>query len=398
MPIDTQEVRYVFVVNDYFHHGGHVKSFLAQFDSLRDGLNRFLIVSSVGGFVVENRERLGIPQSCMLLIDQRRLRVFRFSTPLFLALRRVAVDGCIFHVYSDECYFSASLAKAFSKKNVALIHSVMGGPSPFPVLRSTDLYVAVAPEQLRLVERQYYSGSMPFRENCVVIKNRILFSHEVAPFVLDGHSRRFVLVVTRFDADKVVTLDRLKELLSALPNDLDVVFAGKGPLEERYRERFAARPNIKFVGFRRDIAAFYKNAFVVLGMGRSILEPMMQGVPAILVGFDGIDTLENLESVEFAAERNFAGRELFRRASIEEAVTRIVECSHADTGLRMDFVDYLNSEFRADLFRFKFLVALDRAEIRPVSVSLSIGEYCKYSFRRLGRMLERLWARIMLRF
>lgn len=395
MQINKHEMQYVFVVNDFFQHGGHVKSFLAQFDSLRGELEQFLIVCAVGGFIFENRERLDIPERSIILIEQRRLRVWRFSLRLFLTLRRIGATGCIFHVYSDECYFSASLAKAFCK-NVALVHSVMGGPSPFPVLRSTDLYVAVAPEQIRLVAKQYYAEGIPEGANFVVIKNRILPQNEAGGVVSDDIAENYVLVVTRFDPDKIVTLDRLKSILLELPRDIDVVIAGKGALESEYREALRLRENIRFVGFRRDISAFYKNACVVLGMGRSILEPMMQGVPAILVGFDGIDTLDSLESVAFASERNFAGREVYEHATVEKAAHRVVECSLARPQLFKNVLDYLNGEYRADLFRYKYFAALCDTEARSINLMLAVKEYWDYSVKRFGRICKRFLTRVML--
>jgi len=372
---------YIFVLEDYHQHGGHVKSFFSQFMALKESLAHFHIVCSKDGFVSQNLEKFGIEERDISTYPLNDLRKWKFSLRLSNIIRGHLKDNAVLHVYSPECYFSALLAKK-GFKNVVLVHSVLGGPLPFMCLPSTDLYIAVSKEQK---ERVAHSEK---RCNIVVIKNRIKIETNIKSSVSKKNKRKFVLVVSRYDKEKIKSLSTIEKVVKKIPKNIDVVFVGEGNILDEYSLRFQNFPNVRFIGYEKNILKFKNEAGVVLGMGRSILEFMLHGTPAILTGFNGIQLLDTVESVKFASNFNFSGRELLHPGTPKETANKIKEYIFQNGKIEQKIVSYLQDEYEASIFPKKYMKALKNVNGKKTHTIQIVREYLYISLLRITNYIK----------
>jgi len=107
---------------------------------------------------------------------------------------------------------------------------------------------------------------------------------------------KILLFVGRLDNDKnaIFIIDILYELLKIDPiNNYCAVFVGKGPLEERMKQKadkLGISKNVYFAGFRNDLASFYYNSDIFIfprfemkkeGLGLVIVEAQAAGLPIL---------------------------------------------------------------------------------------------------------------------
>lgn len=381
----------VFVINDYFGHGGHVKSFLSQFSELRQHLHSFHVICADGGYFFHNRKKFGLAENEVTAVDMRNLKHFYFSYCLYCTIKKKLADNAILHVYYGDCYFSCLLAKTHFK-NVSLFCSIMGGPSPFPRLPSADCYIAVSPEQL--IQVGATNTTLIERGKTAIVKNRLSVDPHLTKVMQQSELKRGILIVTRFDPDKTESLELLAKIALAIPENISIRFAGTGQLLDQFKIRFSGKKNIEFLGFCQDFSEYYKNTSVVLGMGRSILEFMLNGMPAVLVGFVGTQLLDDLDSVAFASERNFAGRTILREPSFSDLILYIIRRTNSFTPLNSQVREFLYREYSVEQFTQRYADILDKSQPLETGRLQFILEYFYIFFRRIIRCVKRKLTRL----
>lgn len=388
---EEDNIQILFVVNDFFKHGGHVKSFYSQFTALRKSLYSFHIICARQGYIELNAHNLYIEKEHFTTVPQKHLRKWQFSILLYKEIKKHMKDDMVLHLYSCECYFSALLAKTKFKK-IKLINSVMGGPNPFPLLKSTDLYIAVSSEQLTFALKNINkkSESSYHEDRAIVIKNRIQVLEKNDPKRnFEKKTTKAVLIITRFDVDKLNSLRLIRKIVINIPPEIPIIFAGTGTILPRYQQMFTSFRNVEFIGYCGNLKDYVNKSLVVLGMGRSILEFMMQGVPGILVGFSGIQLLDNIDEVSFASDYNFSGRSVVNIVTPEEAANRIASLkADQQYSIAPDVKEYLEKEYSINHFAEKYYAAVKKIYPSKVKVANVFYEYLLVQYLRVVKFIR----------
>lgn len=87
-----------------------------------------------------------------------------------------------------------------------------------------------------------------------------------------------------------------------------------------------AVPKIEFIGWTADTQRYIREADVVLGMGRVILEGMAEGRLAVLVGYDAVHGVVTPERFDLMRRSNFSGRGLAKRTH-EDVAGELLQAS-----------------------------------------------------------------------
>ena len=116
-------------------------------------------------------------------------------------------------------------------------------------------------------------------------------------------------------------------------------------------------------------------AGVVLGMGRSILEFMLHGVPGILVGYNGIELLENIENVKFASSYNFSGRKVLNNIDSSICSQHIISYIETEKPLNNEILTFLKNEYLVVFFKDKYLKELKTVNASNISYLQVMQEY-----------------------
>lgn len=375
----------IFIINDYFGHGGHVKSFITHILSILKYTNKPInILCSNNGYLSNNIEIKSFKNINLYFTDMSKLRKLQFSYTLIKIIKNILQDNSILNIYSYECYFSALVAKSYFK-NISVINSVMGGPNPFPLLDSTDLYIAVSKEQKEYVLKNAYGENID-KEKVKIIKNRI----EINPSNFEKNKNEsYVLVVSRFDIGMKPSLNNISNILKNLPNNIPVKIAGTGEIIDEYKEVFKDYKNIEFLGYRKDLDKLREEAFVVLGMGRSILESLLNGKASILVGYKGIELLEDIKTVSFASDYNFAGRKIKNNIDLNICVEKITNYHQTRFLLNKEILDFLDKEYSIKYFNEKYEDIINNIKSHKTSKIQVFLEYFYIFFSRLKRKFNK---------
>lgn len=375
----------IFIINDYFGHGGHVKSFITHINSILEYKNKSInILCSYNGYLSNNAEIKNNKKINLYFTDMSKLRKFQFSYTLTKSIKNILQDNSILNIYSYECYFSIILAK-LNFKNISVINSVMGGPNPFPLLDSTDLYIAVSKEQKEYILKNAYGKDIN-KEKVKIIKNRIDIN--TSNFE-KNKNESYVLVVSRFDIGLKQSLNNISNILKDLPNNIPVKIAGTGEIIDEYKEVFKDYKNIEFLGYRKDLDELREEACVVLGMGRSILESLLNGKASILVGYNGIELLEDIKTVSFASDYNFAGRKIKNNVDIKICVEKIINYHQTRFLLNKEILDFLDKEYSIKYFNEKYEKIINSIKSHKTTKIQVFREYFYIFFSRLKRKFNK---------
>ena len=366
--------RFIFIINDQFW-GGHVKSFLAQFEQISEGINYFLICAK-NGYIENNLDKLTfIKKEKISLYNSKNLRVTQFNIILLKIVLKVIKNSDIIHVYSYECYFSVILCKIFYK-NIIILNSVMGGPNPFPKLKSTDAYLAVSEEQVEQVSKN--------NTNIYIIRNRI----STTPIQLNSNRPNNIMLVSRFDYDKKKALERTAYLLNNIPETIKIFIIGDGNYLENFKT-VIKRGNIEYKGYINNPLSYLNSCKLVIGMGRSILEFLLLGQPVILSGYSGIQPILSLEDAIFAAKFNFSARKVSKDFDIKEILNIIFSIIEGNNNFPFGEINkFIQNEYSVECFSAKYFHIIERLKSSSVNIFLIFYEYFNFNTKRLFRYLK----------
>ena len=179
------------------------------------------------------------------------------------------------------------------------------------VLESSQV-VSVSKEVSKLANEKFGVES-------VILPNSVSKTNGEVGVILKYTTQIRWLVASRLDRMKIKGIKKFITLINdeGLGN-IDI--AGDG--DARYSlEQFCASnnySNVKFLGMIKDVTKIIPKYDWCAGMGRFALESMEAGKPFILVGYDDIvRVMNNIDSVNIAAEVNFSGREMTRQSLVD---------------------------------------------------------------------------------
>lgn len=370
-------MKYVFIIDDPTY-GGHIKSFLAQFKSLKLNKN-YLILLPKYSYIYKNIEKYHfINKNNIVLYNPKGLNKLFFSIDLYnkLLLNINNEEDTIIHSYSQRCYFSCAFANIKFKKT-KFISSVMGGPIPFPFYKSANLHIGVSTEQI--------NRSKLDTKNYVMIANRIELKEK-----LDSNlsyeerlkTKTDVLFITRFDEDKRVPIVNAINTLHELSKKYNIKIIGDGEIKEEMQNLFLEKidkDKIEFLGFHKNPIEYCNQTAIVTGMGRSILEFMLKGVPSILIGFNSTMELFTLRNVKKAFDYNFSGR------NEEENKVLLYDTNFEE----IDIYDFLYEQYSVNLFKDKYNNLVKNLNNEKSSTLSIILEYLSFNMNRIMNKFKR---------
>lgn len=279
-------------VSSYFDYGGVERHILELSRGLIERGHKVVIVSG-DGLLVKESNQLGIKHFTL---------PFKFLNPFSYleTLRRLTkiINEFNIDILHAHRQTSALFCYQLSKNlNIPYIISVHGfWPKPYRCFTYylSDRMIAVSP----LIKRYLTSVFRIEKDRIKVIVNGIDFDtfNNTSPF--NSTSRRdFNLVyvgrLARKKGKIALKLIRQMAVVTKHIPSAKLLVVGGGAMLQRCREISKGSPNTKILGSGDNISEVYRQANVVLGCGRVILEAMACEVPVIAVlpkGYRGIIT------------------------------------------------------------------------------------------------------------
>lgn len=120
------------------------------------------------------------------------------------------------------------------------------------------------------------------------------------------------LLVSRLDSAKIPGVLEFVEVLLEMPG-MAVDICGDGPERSRIEDQFVtaiAGGRLRLLGTSASVQSMMPSYLGVAGMGRVVIEGMVQGLPIVLVGYDGVKGVLDDSLRERAAKSNYSGRGL----------------------------------------------------------------------------------------
>jgi GT2 family glycosyltransferase/glycosyltransferase involved in cell wall biosynthesis len=173
------------------------------------------------------------------------------------------------------------------------------------------------------------------------------------------------LYASRLDQAKVVGLKKLLVFVASGADDrLDI--AGDGPESDavrRWVQDSALGDRVRLLGAVEDLPSIMPRYGMVFGMGRVMLEALAAGVPACLVGYDGVKGVVTERLFEEAALANFSGRYLpiVESAELREQLASALESDTERLRLRLRVM----SDFSQSTVWKGFAGLLESTKARP---------------------------------
>lgn len=170
------------------------------------------------------------------------------------------------------------------------------------------------------------------------------------------------LMVSRLDAAKANGV--VQFVRAALPGLPGIDICGAGPAQDQLAEDLAAEiasGKVRMIGSSDKVSELMLAYAGVAGMGRVALEGLVQGLPVVLVGYDGVKGVVTEALYREAVASNFSGRGLMS-LSPEELRSQIAGVASVDHVRLMRLV---RAEHNPARIWNEFAVQIEQA--RPVS-------------------------------
>jgi hypothetical protein len=141
-----------------------------------------------------------------------------------------------------------------------------------------------------------------------------------------------ILAISRLVPSKKPAIEALlREIeLAALHQTIECVIVGEGPSQIELEQmgdlvmhNTDNRATVRFVGAFRVTASNLRQADLVVGQGRTVLEAIASGVPAAVCGNGGYFGLLTSESLPILATTNLTGRELQSSVNLADDLQRL---------------------------------------------------------------------------
>jgi len=312
--------------------GGAQQSALAMAREMRRHGNEVVFAGEVQGDAFAKTLQ-GEGFACINMPFSRKpLEVWRIARRLAAVCSREGIDVC--HAYYYTNYYFAWTASLLHRMP-PIAGTFCGGPGPRYHIPRLSPVIVFSEEQ-----KDVFTTEWDWRPDDLLVspgrveppaaqtfdRNALLSRYELNPQMLT------VLFVSRLSEDKRGSVEAIAQLAREIPARRlrwQILVAGGGALEGELRKlgrqlrQSANRTVIAVPGEQLKLEEFYACADIVAGVGRSIFDGMMRGMPALVVGGSGFAGLAAPETVRELAYYNFSGRNASEGAGVEELVAAI---------------------------------------------------------------------------
>lgn len=206
-------------------------------------------------------------------------------------------------------------------------------------------------------------------ERITVIPNRIklktVFDNVEEHYNLSGIDSVNILFTSRLDADKYNSVTNFIETASKVAAEhrkIDLTIAGAGDYIDKLKELVASTDNpylsIEIKGHVDDLIPAFEKAHIVVGKGRSVIEPIMMNRIGCVMGNDGKIEACTTDNFEHLYHYNFSGRNLNcdnPEATLKDLIDSMMSGTF-DTEVMKTAAEitrkYYSSEYLADKFHY----------------------------------------------
>lgn len=303
----------ILILAESFLNGGmetHIKTYIKNMQNYE-----FYLVVSDFNDCVENRKYF------------KKIYINNFKNEklgsLLLNIQKIIFNNNIdiIHSHTVETYVIASIL-AYRMKKIYMI--TIHGPFSFYVVKNqfNKIYrnkifnyahkVYVVSNELNSLFKTLNIESTVLN-NCVDLKE--YFYKEVSK-----NSRKWALI-SRLDNDKIDgIINTLEYINNTRIKELFIFGEGNGINKiYEYIQNNELSFNVKLLGNSYDIASELEkyNFEGVFAMGRAALESMAKGYPVVLIGYDCVKGLVNINNIDSISYTNFSGRGIINISKYE---------------------------------------------------------------------------------
>lgn len=205
----------------------------------------------------------------------------------------------------------------------------------FPIyFRNAYKIIAITPKVAEYTKNDYKIS----KERYEIIHNGIdfdIYKNDMPK--LEGNIQK-VMIVSRLSEEKLETIfegiELFEKLLYKYP-DAKLEIIGGGIAENKieqflenkkldYSKKIESDAKVKFLGEQNDVIKFLKQADLLLGVDRCVLEAIAIKIPTVVTGYTGLKGLITLNNIDLAIEENFSGNNM-KTISIDECIEQITE-------------------------------------------------------------------------
>lgn len=210
----------------------------------------------------------------------------------------------------------------------------------YPIYRSLFLIyfknaykiIAITPKTAEITQKEY---RIP-QEKYQIVHNGIDLELYKNNNIKDNRNMENIVIVSRMNDEKISTIlsgiDIFKNILKN-NNEAKLNIIGDGNKMknvEEYLEKnnLIKTEHVKLLGPKDNVKDYLKNADLLLGVDRCVLEAIAMKIPVVITGYDGIKGIVCKENIDKAMEENFSGNNM---KTIEMS-----ECIKQIEGLKLD--------------------------------------------------------------
>ncbi len=304
----------------------------------------------------------------------------------------VLVDGFL------NDYFFGDFCR---QKGLTVVTFIAGGDLSIyeyalPYCRS-DHFVCFSKENKEVLRKFFDEDKITVISNRIEIAKRFDVEEH---YKLDKNGTVNIFIASRLHNDKydsVANFIDTVNFVAAESRKISLTIAGDGNRLgdlKKYAESIGnPNLNIELVGHIDNLVPYFEKAHIVVGKGRSVLEPIMMNRIGCVIGDDGKIEVCTTKNFDNLYHYNFSGRNLQKDNPVDELITLIDSLVDGT----FDFADFeetvrlIDFSYSSEYLPEKFYAVLD--SIEPPKKT---GKYVsplflviKYIFLKIGRKLKR---------
>ncbi len=218
-------------------------------------------------------------------------------------------------------------------------------------------------------------------ERITVISNRIKLKKQFDDldrhYSFDSEKQINLLLTSRVSKDKydsIVNFTNMANSIACPERKIVLTIAGGGDMLESLREHVESFNNPDFEvilkGHVDDLIPEFEKAHIVVGKGRSVIEPMMMGRAGCVIGDDGKLEVCSKENFERVYHYNFSGRQLVGDspdAVLSELIDSILKCEY-DVSTVKSFAELLKLHYSEEYLPEKLYSVLENMKPYPKKI------------------------------
>ena len=207
-----------------------------------------------------------------------------------------------------------------------------------------------------------------------------------------------ILIISRIVPDKINSIYHFLEYLikNVYRESLHIKIAGRGASADIFTERikrdYATQLDIELIGHIDNLEPYYEWAHIVVGKGRSVIEPIMMNRIGCIIGEDGKAVICSESSLDNLYHYNFSGRNIDIQNNIDSVgytLKSLIDGFYDFNSLKRCIVK-VREKYETSYLHVKFGEVLDQSvkDIHKNSQAFIFLRYLKFCFLKLSHKLQ----------